>query len=130
MNRKRILRSWWLWAAVILFAFLILPQLLSSGSDYHGVSTADALHAIKSGNVDEGRRAGQGADAPARHGRAVTRSTAYTKISTQYPSGADTTIVNALDAAKGRTASRSAGARRSPRRTPGCRSWSACCRSC
>ena len=48
MNRKRILRSWWLWAAVILFAFLILPNLLSSGSSYHGVSTSQALQAIKS----------------------------------------------------------------------------------
>ena len=35
MNRKRILRSWWLWAIVILFAFLVLPSLLSSSSDYH-----------------------------------------------------------------------------------------------
>ena len=41
MNRKRILRSWWLWAAVLLFCFLVLPTLLSGGSDYHGVDTSN-----------------------------------------------------------------------------------------
>src|SRR5579875_2312063 len=51
MNRRRILRSWWLWAIVILFAFLILPNLLSGGSDYHGVDTSVAIKQINTNNV-------------------------------------------------------------------------------
>ena len=51
MNRKRLLRSWWLWAILILFGFLVLPGLLSGGSDYHGVSTSDALAQVTSGHV-------------------------------------------------------------------------------
>ena len=100
MNRKRILRSWWLWAAVILFAFLILPQLLSSGSDYHGVTTSQALQAIKSGHVSQvvvgDKEQTLEIDMAPDHSVG-----GYAKISTQYPSGADTTIVNALNAAHG-----------------------------
>ena len=66
MNRKRILRSWWLWAAVILFGFFVLPGLLSGGSDYHGVDTSAALTQIKQGNVVKRRSSRQGTDAPAR----------------------------------------------------------------
>ena len=51
MNRKRLLRAWWLWAAVGVFAFLVLPGLLAGGSDYQGVSTTDALTQISKGNV-------------------------------------------------------------------------------
>ena len=51
MNRRRILRSWWLWALVILFCFIVLPSLLSSGSTYHGVNTSDAISQVQSGNV-------------------------------------------------------------------------------
>ncbi len=100
MNRKRILRSWWLWAAVILFAFLILPQLLSSGSDYHAVTTSQALQAIKGGHVQSvvvGDKE-QTLDITMAGNNKVDGAT---KITTQYPSGADTTIVNALNAAKG-----------------------------
>jgi cell division protease FtsH len=53
MIRKRLLRSWWLWAAVLIFAFFIVPSLLSGGSDYHGVNTDVAIAQIKSGNVTD-----------------------------------------------------------------------------
>ncbi|HEY8302940.1 MAG TPA: ATP-dependent zinc metalloprotease FtsH [Jatrophihabitans sp.] len=99
MNRKRILRSWWLWAAVILFAFLILPNLLSTGSSYHGVNTSDALNAIKSGHAAKvvvGDKE-QTLQIDLANNFKVDGAS---KISTQYPSGADTTVVNVLDNAK------------------------------
>src|SRR5690349_24210547 len=53
MNRKRILRSWWLWLIVILFAFFVLPNLLSGGSDYKSVDTSVAMAQLKSGHVTQ-----------------------------------------------------------------------------
>jgi cell division protease FtsH len=53
MNRRRVLRSWWLWALLILFGFLVLPGLISGGSGYHGVSTSEAITQITSGNVEK-----------------------------------------------------------------------------
>jgi|KBSSwiStaDraftv2_1062776.scaffolds.fasta_scaffold13827_10 cell division protease FtsH len=51
MNRRRIIRSWWLWAAVIVFAVVFLPGLISGGSDYHGVKTSEALAQLNADNV-------------------------------------------------------------------------------
>ena len=51
MNRKRIIRSPWLWGLVILFAIFVLPSMISSGSGYHGVATSDALGQVQAGNV-------------------------------------------------------------------------------
>ena len=62
MNRKRILRSWWLWAAWSSLLILVLPNLLSSGSGYHGVSTSDAIAQITAGNVKKAVAGGQGTD--------------------------------------------------------------------
>ncbi len=50
MNRKRILRSWWLWAIVIMFGFLVLPSLLAGGTAYKSVDTSTALAQVNSGN--------------------------------------------------------------------------------
>jgi len=99
MNRKRILRSWWLWAAVILFAFLILPNLLSGGSSYHGVSTSEALHVIKSGDAEKVVVGDKEQTLQIDLGKDKSFE-GNTKLSTQYPSGADTTIVNVLNNAK------------------------------
>ena len=85
MNRKRILRSWWLWAIVVLFAFLVLPSLLSGGSGYHGVSTSDALTQITVRQRHQGRRRGQGPDAPAHAARSSTASTPRSARSTRRP---------------------------------------------
>jgi cell division protease FtsH len=51
MNRKRILRSWWLWGLLVLFVIFVLPSLLSGGSDYHAVTTSTAIEQIRAGNV-------------------------------------------------------------------------------
>ncbi len=51
MDRKRLYRSWWLWAIVIIFAIFVLPSVLSGGGDYHSVDTSDALAQVKAGNV-------------------------------------------------------------------------------
>jgi cell division protease FtsH len=51
MNRKRILRSWWLWGLLVLFVIFVLPNLISSGNSYHPVGTSTALKQISSHNV-------------------------------------------------------------------------------
>jgi cell division protease FtsH len=100
MNRKRILRSWWLWAIVILFAFLVLPNLLSSSSSYHGVSTSDAIDQITSGHVTEAVVQDKEQTLQLTLGGDNKFDGKYTKISTQYPSGADRAIVADLERAK------------------------------
>ena len=96
MNRRRILRSWWLWAIVILFGFLVLPSLLSTSTTYHGVNTSDALSQLQTGNVvtavqkDKEQTLQLDLKAPFK---------GNTKISTQYPSGATSTIFNDVQAA-------------------------------
>ncbi|MDT4938665.1 MAG: cell division protease FtsH [Pseudonocardiales bacterium] len=97
MNRKRILRSWWLWAAVVLFGFLILPSLVSTGSTYHGVNTSDALAQINSGNVT---KALQKDKEQTLQLDLKTAFKGHTKISTQYPADATSTIFNDLTTAK------------------------------
>ncbi|MEY2456450.1 MAG: cell division protease FtsH, partial [Acidimicrobiaceae bacterium] len=100
MNRKRIVRSWWLWAAVILFGFLVLPSLLSGGSSYHGVNTSDAITQITSGNV---LKAVQKDKEQTLQLDLKTAFQGHTKISTQYPADASSTIFNDLTNAKGTT---------------------------
>src|SRR5919197_6252889 len=51
MNRKRILRSWWLWGLLVLFVIFVLPNLISSGNSYPPVGTSTALKQISSHNV-------------------------------------------------------------------------------
>src|SRR4051812_15078285 len=90
MNRKRIMRSWWLWAVVILFGFLVLPRLLTGASEYHSVSTSDALAQLDKGNfskvVQEDKE----------QTLQITLKTKfegkYTKISAQYPSDASSFV--------------------------------------
>ncbi|HET6876299.1 MAG TPA: ATP-dependent metallopeptidase FtsH/Yme1/Tma family protein, partial [Jatrophihabitans sp.] len=96
MNRKRILRSWWLWAAVILFGFLVLPGLISGGSDYHGIDTNAALSQISSGNVskaviDDKEQTLQLDLSKPYQG--------YTKVSTQYPADASAIVFKDLERA-------------------------------
>src|SRR5690349_13999189 len=100
MNRKRIMRSWWLWAVVILFGFLVLPRLLTGTSTYHSVSTSDALAQLDAGNftkvVQEDKE----------QTLQITLKTKfegkYPKISAQYPSGASDVVFQKVqaDAAK------------------------------
>ncbi|MEO9138343.1 MAG: ATP-dependent zinc metalloprotease FtsH [Jatrophihabitans sp.] len=96
MNRRRILRSWWLWAGLVLFALLILPNVLSSGSGYHGVSTSDALAQVTSGHVkkaviDDKEQTLQLDLKDKFEGK-------YAKIQTQYPSRSANSIFSTLRA--------------------------------
>jgi cell division protease FtsH len=97
MNRKRILRSWWLWAAVILFAFLILPNLLSSGSGYHGVSTGDAIAQIEKGNVTKAVQ--EDKEQTLLLQLKTPFENKYSKISTQYAADSSSTVFNDLEKA-------------------------------
>jgi cell division protease FtsH len=97
MNRKRILRSWWLWVTVAMLAFFILPSALSGGSDYRGVSTSEAIAQINSGNakkvtIKDKEQTLQIDLTKADNGR--------TKISAQYPSNASDEIFTEIQAAQ------------------------------
>jgi cell division protease FtsH len=96
MNRKRILRSWWLWAAVIVFGFLVLPSLLSGGSDYHGVTTSQAIEQINSGNV---KKALQKDKEQSLELNLKTDFKGHDKISTHYPADVSSRIYDALEKA-------------------------------
>ena len=93
MVGKRLLRSWWLWAAVLIFAFFIVPSLLSGGSDYHGVNLNVAKAQIMSSNVKDAVIQDREQNVELSLVNAVD---GYTKISAQYPSGYDTKIANLL----------------------------------
>jgi cell division protease FtsH len=94
MNRKRILRSWWLWAIVILFCFLVLPSLLSGGSGYHGVDTSTAIAQIDNGNVAKATQ--QDKEQTLQLELKKPLDGKYSKISAQYPSDAGDDIYNLL----------------------------------
>jgi cell division protease FtsH len=51
MNRKRVLRSWWLWAILVIFAVIFLPNLISRTPGYHNESLSVAEAQITSSNV-------------------------------------------------------------------------------
>jgi cell division protease FtsH len=101
MNRKRILKSWWLWAAVALFVIFAVPGLVSSGSGYHGVSTSDALAQIKAHNVTSAiiDDKGQTLELTLK----ADFQGKYAKISTQYPSAASAQITTLLRDSTGPT---------------------------
>ncbi|MDT4911432.1 MAG: cell division protease FtsH, partial [Pseudonocardiales bacterium] len=94
MNRKRLLKSWWLWGLLVLFVIFFLPSLLSGGSGYHGVGTSQALEQVTSGNVksaviDDKEQTLQLTLKTEFQGK-------YSKISTQYPSAATTRVFDDL----------------------------------
>jgi cell division protease FtsH len=94
MNRKRILRSWWLWGLLVLFVIFVLPNLLSSSGDYHGVGTNTALSQIADKNVSKAV-----VDTKEQTLQLTLKKDyqgKYNKISTQYPNGTDGRIFDAL----------------------------------
>jgi len=97
MVGKRLLRSWWLWAAVLIFAFFIVPSLLSGGSDYHGVNLNVALSQLHKENVTDAVIQDREQNLELTLQKPVD---GFTKISAQYPSGYDTRIANILADAK------------------------------
>jgi cell division protease FtsH len=97
MNRKRLLRAWWLWALVILLVFLVLPNLVSTGSTYHGVDTSDALAQVQANNVVKAVQKDKEQELQL---ELKVPFKGNTKISTEYPSDATSTIFDDLTAAK------------------------------
>ncbi|MEP7021172.1 MAG: ATP-dependent metallopeptidase FtsH/Yme1/Tma family protein, partial [Pseudonocardiales bacterium] len=93
MKSKRILRSWWLWAALILVGFLVVPSLLSGGSPYHKVSTSDAIAQINAGNVTKALQKDKEQTLELTLKKDFK---GHSKITTQYPSDASSTIFNDL----------------------------------
>src|SRR3954452_3533355 len=98
MNRKRLMRSWWLWGLLALFLLFVLPNLLSSGSGYHGVSTSDAVTQITSGNVKKAIQSDKEQTLQLQLKTAFEGK--YSKISTQYPSDFSDAITTDLTKAK------------------------------
>src|SRR3954451_17772725 len=94
MNRKRLVRSWWLWGLLALFLIFVLPNLLSSGSGYHGVSTSDALSQVTSGNVKKAVQADKEQTLQLELKKPFEGK--YDKISTQYPASYGDTIAGDL----------------------------------
>jgi cell division protease FtsH len=94
MNRKRILRSWWLWGLVVLFIIFVLPSLLSGGGDYHPVSTTQAIKQIESGNVSKAVLSDK--EQLVQLELKKPYEDKYSKISTQYPANYTTAITNDL----------------------------------
>ncbi|MGN6606490.1 MAG: ATP-dependent zinc metalloprotease FtsH [Jatrophihabitans sp.] len=97
MNRRRILRSWWLWAAVILFCFLVLPSLLSGGSDYTSVDTSQALTQVQDKNVSKAVFEDKEQTLQLTLKNAVD---GHTKIQAQFPAASGDEIFSQLQAAK------------------------------
>jgi cell division protease FtsH len=102
MNRKRILRSWWLWAALILVGFLVVPSLLSNGSPYHKVSTSDAIQQIQAGNVTKALQKDKEQTLELTLKKDFK---GHSKISTQYPSDASSDIFTDLETAAAKSGS-------------------------
>ena len=95
MDRKRLYRSWWLWAIVIIFAIFVLPSVLSGGGDYHSVDTSDALAQVKAGNVTKAVMHDKEQSLTLDLKNALD---GHKKISTSYPADASSTIFNDLNA--------------------------------
>src|SRR3954454_4251316 len=94
MNRKRILRSWWLWGLLVLFVIFVLPSVLSTGNGYHGVSTTDAIQQIKLGNVTNAVQSDKEQTIQLELKKPFEGK--YDKISTQYPASYGDTIADDL----------------------------------
>ncbi|MDT4915833.1 MAG: cell division protease FtsH [Pseudonocardiales bacterium] len=97
MNRKRILRSWWLWGLLVLFVIFVLPSLLSGGSDYHAVTTSTAIEQIRAGNVTKAVQGDKEQLLQLELKNPLDGK--YSKISTQYPAAFSDEISKDLVAA-------------------------------
>jgi cell division protease FtsH len=98
MNRKRLLRSWWLWGLLALFLIFVLPNLVSGGSGYHSVNTSDALTQVTNGNVSSAVQ--EDKEQTLQLTLKQPFEGKYKKIQTQYPADASSTIFNDLTKAQ------------------------------
>ena len=129
MNRKRILRSWWLWAAVILFGFLVLPNLLSERQQLpRRRHLRGRSRQIQAGNVTKATQEDKEQTLQLDLKTPVDGNTTRSARSTRpTPS---TTIFNDLVAAQDKNRAADFNIKVTQGATPGCPCWSACCRSC
>ena len=97
MDRKRLVRSPMLWVALAVILVLILPQLLSGGSNYTSVKTSEALAQISAGNVASATIHDKEQSIDLDLKNAVNGKT---KISASYPADASLTIFNDVVNAK------------------------------
>ena len=93
MDRKRVVRSWWLWGALILIGLFVLPSLVSTGSTYHSVDTSTALSQVDAGNVNKAVIHDKEQLLELDLKNAVD---GHTKIKTSYPADATATIFNEI----------------------------------
>jgi cell division protease FtsH len=103
MDRRRLFRSWWLWAIVIIFAIFVLPSVISGGSTYKSVNTSVAYAQIDSGNFTSATIKDKEQQLQLNLKTPVNGST---KISTSYPADASSTIFNKLTAETGANSGR------------------------
>ena len=127
MDRKRIVRSWWLWAAVPSVVFFVLPSLLTPAvASTTAVNTSQAIAQINSGNVDKAMHPRQGADLDL---DLKTPVDGHDKISASYPADATPTHLQRPAPRQGADARRlQHQGHQEQRLAVAC--WSACCRSC
>ncbi len=100
MDRKRLYRSWWLWAIVIVLLFFVMQSVVSSGDEYKSVNTSVAIDQINSGNVASAviHDKEQTLDLVLK-----TPVDGKSKISTSYPANVTQTIFDDLNKAKNTT---------------------------
>jgi cell division protease FtsH len=96
MDRKRIIRSPWLWVAVVVVVLFLLPNLLSGRSSYHSVNTSQAIAQITGKNVSKATLHDKEQTLDLTLTKAVD---GHSKISTSYPADATSSIYNALNSA-------------------------------
>src|SRR5215475_4396862 len=104
MDRRRLFRSWWLWAIVIIFAIFVLPSVVSGGSDYKAVNTSVAYAQIDSGNFTTATIRDKEQQLQIDLKNPVDGKK---KISTSFPADASSTIFNKLTAQTGADTGRS-----------------------
>ena len=97
MDLKRGARSWWVWGAVAVIAFLVISSLYSRGDGYTSVKTSDAVSQITSGNVVTATLHDKEQSLDLTLKNAIN---GHKKIKTSYPTDATLTIFNDLEKAK------------------------------
>ena len=93
MDRKRIVRSWWLWAVIAVVAFFVLSSAFSGGDGYKSVNTSVAVAQIKAGNVTSATLNDKSQTLELTLKTAVAGKT---KIKATYASDQTNTIVNSI----------------------------------
>ena len=97
MDRKRLVKSWWLWIAIGVLAFFVLSSTLSGGDSYKSVKTSVAVAQLKAGNV---KTATLNDKSQTLQIETKTPVDGNSKIKTTYASDQTNTIVSDLGSAE------------------------------